>query len=74
MFACTLTKADQTKRFVIADRGTEGWEIREESEDRDDRVVRRVLYTDWHRVERARLWFMRQASLLQDAGWVEARM
>ena len=35
-------------------RSREGWDLREE---RDDEVVRRVSYTDWHRVERAILAF-----------------
>lgn len=37
-------------RFRVSRRAGAGWEVREE---RDDEVVRRVLYTDWHRVERA---------------------
>jgi hypothetical protein len=35
---------------VTINRVREGWDLREE---RDDQVVRRVNYTDWHRVERA---------------------
>ena len=31
-------------------RSEAGWEVREEQ---DDRVVRDIKYTDWHRVERA---------------------
>ena len=37
------------KRVTIT-RSEAGWVVREE---RDDRVVRDVNYTDWHRVERA---------------------
>jgi hypothetical protein len=36
-------------RFTIT-KGRTGWDIREE---RDDTVVKRVNYSDWHRVERA---------------------
>jgi len=39
---------------VTVQRSREGWDIREE---RDDQVVRRVSYTDWHRVERLILAF-----------------
>lgn len=46
-----------------------GWEIREEE---DSRLVRQVHYTDWHRVERARMAFARQAADLTDDGWTEA--
>ena len=35
---------------VIVTRGTKGWELKEEL---DNRVVRETTYTDWHRVERA---------------------
>jgi hypothetical protein len=38
-----------TKRVTIT-RSVNGWDLREE---RDNRVVRKVNYTDWHRVERA---------------------
>jgi hypothetical protein len=38
-----------TKRVTVT-RSEAGWEVREE---RDDRVVRDIKYTDWHRVERA---------------------
>ena len=41
--------AGQTKRVTVT-KGESGWVLREE---RDDRVVRRMNYTDWHRVERA---------------------
>jgi hypothetical protein len=66
MYAFTLTKADHTRRFTITDAGDEGWEVRDEE---DTRVVRRVLYTDWHRVERARMTFDQEASSLAAAGW-----
>jgi len=41
--------AGHIDRFTVT-RGAEGWDIREE---RDDNVVRKVNYQDWHRVERA---------------------
>jgi hypothetical protein len=36
-------------RFTLT-KGRTGWDVREE---RDDTVVRRMHYSDWHRVERA---------------------
>jgi hypothetical protein len=36
-------------RFTLT-KGRTGWDVREE---RDDTVVRRTNYSDWHRVERA---------------------
>ena len=38
-----------TKRVIVT-RSEAGWAVREEQ---DDRVVRDIKYTDWHRVERA---------------------
>lgn len=54
-----------TRRFTIAQTNA-GWEVREEQ---DSRLVRRVEYHDWHRVERARRNITIEASQLQDAGW-----
>ena len=41
--------ADSSRRVTVT-RGRHGWEVREE---RDNGVVHRAVYTDWHRVERA---------------------
>ena len=35
-------------------------------------VVRRVHYTDWHRVERAVLMMSLEVSELEDNGWLES--
>jgi hypothetical protein len=43
------THAGHTDRFTVT-RGSAGWDVREE---RDDNIVRKVNYQDWHRVERA---------------------
>lgn len=40
-------------------------------EEQDSRIVRCVLYTDWHRVERARENFARLAERLEHSGWTE---
>jgi hypothetical protein len=42
--------APDASRRITVTRGQRGWEVKEE---RDNEVVRRVTYTDWHRVERA---------------------
>jgi hypothetical protein len=42
--------APNEPRRVTVTRGLHGWEVREE---RDNGIVRRATYTDWHRVERA---------------------
>ena len=68
MYARTLRKAEQERRFSIVDAGTAGWEVRHEL---DRRVVKRVLYDDWHRVERARMAIAQEAETLKDAGWNE---
>jgi hypothetical protein len=67
MYARTVRKDDQTRRFTITDAGASGWEVRVEQ---GDLVQRRVLYSDWHRVERARLAF---ASEAMSGGWVDAK-
>ena len=66
MYARTVRKDDQTRRFTISDAGNSGWEVREEE---DDHVLKLVVYSDWHRVERARMAFATEAA---DAGWVDA--
>ena len=68
MYARLLRKAEQTRRFTVSESVASGWEVRDEE---NSHVLRHVLYTDWHRVERAMMTFARQAMTLQDAGWVE---
>jgi hypothetical protein len=70
MFAKELRQAGHTKRFSISDAGNAGWEVRVEQ---DSEVVRRVYYTDWHRVERAVLMMSLQVSELEDNGWRESQ-
>jgi hypothetical protein len=66
MFAQELVQAGHTKRFTITEAGGLGWEVTEEQ---DSAVVRRILYTDWHRVERAWSAMAVHVSELQRAGW-----
>ena len=68
MYARMLHKTPHTRRFTIVETGR-CWEVREEE---DSRVVRQVVYDDWHRVERARTAFAREASALRASGWTEA--
>jgi long-subunit fatty acid transport protein len=62
-------KAGQTKRFTITDAGSLGWEVREEQ---NSQIVWSIRYTDWHRVERARMTFAREAAVLANSGWQES--
>jgi hypothetical protein len=66
MFAKELVQAGHTRRFIVTKAGSSGWEIREEQ---DSRIVRRVQYTDWHRVERALFSICSRVSELEQAGW-----
>jgi hypothetical protein len=69
MYARVFQRAGQTRRFTITDAGTSGWEVREEE---GSRVIWRRRYTDWHRVERARMSFATQAVQLAASGWKES--
>jgi hypothetical protein len=69
MFSKELRFAGHVKRFLISGMGRDGWEVRQEQ---DERVVKQVRYTDWHRVERALGMFNLEIGELQDQGWVVA--
>jgi hypothetical protein len=69
MYARFLRKAAHTRRFVIRKTGSRGWEVRDE---KDSRIVKSVLYDDWHRVERARATFALEALQLRASGWIES--
>ncbi len=66
MFARELHKDNHVKRFLIQEKRTGGWEIRVEE---DDAILRKICYTDWHRVERAMFGFSRQIDALEQTGW-----
>jgi hypothetical protein len=68
MMDYSFRQAGHVRRFVIKRAGPIGWEV---SEEEDSRVVRRVQYTDWHRVERARTLMDLTMSELARSGWVE---
>jgi hypothetical protein len=65
MFTRRLRNADHTRRYSIAETSA-GWEFRKEQ---DSQVIRRVEYTDWHRVERARRSIALEVNALEAAGW-----
>jgi hypothetical protein len=66
MFIKELRQEGHTRKFSIKDRGPDGWEVLEE---RDDRVLKQVCYTDWHKVERALGVFHLQIGELEGRGW-----
>ena len=66
-FSKSLRLLDHTRRFSIARQG-DGWQVREE---RDNKIIREVLYQDWHRVERARQSFAITLDELTKKGWAE---
>jgi hypothetical protein len=69
MFARALHNDQHKRRFLIVVKNPGGWEVVEEQ---DSRVVKRVSYSDWHRVERARRIFTLEADSLCQAGWVNS--
>jgi hypothetical protein len=68
-FDKSLRYLEKTRRYSIATTET-GWEVREE---RDSKVVRKVHYHDWHRVERARRSISIELDVLQRQGWSEIK-
>jgi hypothetical protein len=66
MFAKELRQEGHIRKFSIKERGPDGWEVREEQ---DDRVLKQICYTDWHRVERALSMFNLQIGELEGRGW-----
>ena len=69
VFEKFLTNGDHVCTFVIDTLGREGWNVRELH---DQRIVQEKQYRDWHRVERARNFFVWKATQLSDSGWVES--
>ena len=69
MFAKERHRGGHTRKFSIRDRGTSGWEVRDEH---DDRVLKHVHYSDWHRVERALNMFVLTIDDLESNGWSAA--
>ena len=68
MFAKELRRGGHTRTFSIRDAGASGWEVRDQQ---DDRVLKHVHYSDWHRVERALNMFTLQIDDLESNGWID---
>ena len=68
MFAVTLRKNEETRRFSITATEHSGWEVREEQ---NSQLISRQIITDWHRVERAQMGFALAVGSLVDDGWTE---
>jgi hypothetical protein len=68
-YAKTLQKDTHTRRYEIVIEAA-GWRVIEHA---DSEVVRAAVYTDWHRVERARRAFDIEMSSLRNEGWTERR-
>jgi hypothetical protein len=66
MFVKELHRAGHTKRFSIEQQGGDGWDVRLEQ---DNRVLKQMRYTDWHRVERALTKFAMEIGELEELGW-----
>jgi len=64
-FVKQLRNQEQTRRYSI-NATADGWEVQEE---RDSEVVKRVRYSDWHRVERAKRSITVELAALRDSGW-----
>lgn len=69
MFSKHLLLSGHVRSFVVNRLGGDGWEVREEQ---DQHVIKQVLYTDWHRVERAMGIFRLEIGELESQGWVAA--
>ena len=67
MYATSLRKQLQVRRFSIK-HVEPGWEVRDEN---DGSVLKRIIYQDWHRVERAIAKFEEEEAVLEAAGWVK---
>jgi hypothetical protein len=68
-FEQTFRKDDHTRRLEIL-LDVQGWRVVQRT---DTTVVRDALYTDWHRVERARRAFAVEMTGLRAEGWLDAR-
>jgi hypothetical protein len=66
MFSMTLRDADKVREYSVAPLPETGWEVVLS----ENRTVRyRIVYRDWHRVERAVSMFRLETSQLMACGW-----
>jgi hypothetical protein len=69
MFSRELRFDDHTRIFSVDSQIPQGWEVQVVH---DGHVVRRRIYSDWHRVERAIRVMEREVSQLESQGWEPA--
>ena len=67
MYTTALRRQLQLRRFTIR-HVRPGWEVRDEN---DRGILKRVIYKDWLRVERAIAIFEQEEAELEAAGWVK---
>jgi hypothetical protein len=68
MYQSSFRHDQQTRQFIIRYTERSGWEVVDST---DAHVIRRVVYQDWHRVERARAMIKHEEARLRMAGWRE---
>jgi hypothetical protein len=68
MLSISLRHAEHIRHYSIVPLAGSGWEMKVEE---DLKVTRRVLYQDWHRVERAASVIRLEVSDLTERGWSE---
>jgi hypothetical protein len=66
MYHSSFRHDRQTRHFTIRYTDRAGWEVVDAA---DARIVRRSVYHDWHRVERAMAMIKAEEDLLRRAGW-----
>jgi len=71
MYSRTFRYGTHIRQFTISSSTPSGWEVKDEQ---DVCVLRKEIYSDWHRVERAKLTFAVEATRLLDAGWTESTL
>jgi hypothetical protein len=59
------------RQFTISTSTPSGWGVKDEQ---DGRILRNHMYSDWHRVERAKLTFAIEATRLLDEGWIQSTL
>jgi hypothetical protein len=66
MYQSSFRHDRQTRQFTVRYTEHAGWEVVDAA---DARIVRRAVYQDWHRVERAMAMIKAEEDLLRRAGW-----
>jgi len=66
MYQSAFRHHQQTRQFTIRYTERFGWEVIDQT---DARIVRRAVYKDWHRVERALALIRTEEEALEKRGW-----